>query len=280
MSRYRPGAGLHAIEQAVVGIRLFGSADDATFNSAVAKAAELASEYRLPGRVQLDPMALMFGKQVISFGYAMNAPLQPGVMFQRVAPDGSMAEELTIERNAVTYRTQSYRRWADVAALINGILCPVGELLAKGASESVSVVELRCIDRFVSEVGDTPPLSELVSLNSPYISRNIVEKTELLHIHSGWFQDVSADGTARTLTNLNVDVTQNEFGQRSAAILQVISRQGAEPAAIIESGADFSASIANMFEIMHGGDKILLRGLLTPEIQDQINLFPREEIEQ
>lgn len=269
MGRYVPNSGEHAVEIAVVGIRVLGFVDDVTFNAAVEKATELAHTHNLPGRLQLDPMSLIFGRQVISPGYQPIGALSPGVLFQRVNSEGSMAEELTVERNAVTFRTCSYRRWDDVVEFIVGILCPVASVLASASVDRLAVVELRCVDRFVNEGDDLLPLSSLVRDGSPHVTPNVLHRTEQLHTHSGWFQDESDSG--RVLINVNIDVSGALPNDRSVSILQVISKQASGTIPIFKD-VPFNECILQIFEDLHMLDKELLAETLTDQIQQAIKL--------
>lgn len=271
MTSYRPAAGQHAIDQAVVGIRIFDPVSDLQFKQIIQQAAELAIAHNLPGRVQLDPMSIAFGRQVISHGMVSGAELHPGMLFQRVNADGSMAEEMTIERTAVTYRTRSYRRWKDIEDILNGIVFPVAASLAENDLGKISVVELRCIDRFLSEPGSKPPLSSLVRTDCPYIAPHLIERSSQLHLHSGWFDDETDSG--RTLFNINIDVADQEDGARAAHILQSISLQYASQLDAHEGAGDFVPTLADRFSNLHAKDKRLLADILTDSLQDEINLI-------
>lgn len=271
MTSYRPASGQHAVEQAIIGVRIFQSASDADYQNAVTKAAELAVEHSLPGRMQLDPMSLVFGRQVISHGFVNANELMPGTLFQRVNSDGTMAEELTIERGAVTYRTRSYKRWKDVQNIVDGIVSPVVSILAQGDINQVAVIELRCVDRFTSDVNTYPRLSELVRNEARHVTSNLLNSESQLHIHSGWFEDATEDG--RTLINLNIDVIDQSSGSRDATILQSISRHSSEAGSYFERGECFGECILLNFNELHSKDKSLLAGVLTDELQSQINLI-------
>lgn len=269
MNGYRPCAGSHAIDQAVVGIRLRTAANDERFHSAAELATELAVRYNLPGRLQLDPFSMVFGRQVISQGYATSGELSPGLVFQRVNPDGSMGEELTLERNTVTYRTRSYRRWSDVIGFISGILCPVAAVLSGESSEEIAVIELRCMDQFLSD-GQNPPLGELIRRDTPYIPPDLFARSDMLHCHLGWFEDVSETG--RTLVNLNLDVSDIPEGARVASLLQVVSKQFSGAGNPFAGANGFDESVLNTFNVLHRYDKNLLASLITDELQEQISL--------
>lgn len=271
MNGYSPISDRHAVDQAVVGIRFHRQADDKVFRAAVELAQDLADKHNLPGRVQLDPIALTFGKQVISHGFAGEAMLSPGLVFQRVQPSGAMAEELTLERGAVTYRTHSYLRWKDVMYLLEGIVCPVASVLSSGNTKSVSVIELRCIDKFTSESSARLKLNQLIRKNSPFVPSIFLEKQEMLHSHTGWFENETDAG--RVLINLNIDVVDNPDGNRIATILQVISMQYSENSITFDPGLGFDENIIATFNNLHAVDKDLLKNLITDELQDSIKLF-------
>lgn len=270
MTSYRPVSGQHAIDQAVVGVRIFDPIPEERFKQIVQQASELALNHNLPGRVQLDPMSVAFGRQVISHGMAVNAELHPGMLFQRVNADGSMAEEMTVERTAVTYRTRSYKRWKDMEGILNGIVFPVAASLAEGDLSKVSVVELRCIDRFLSQPGDKPALSALVREGCRYISSHLLESKSQLHMHSGWFADQT--DVSRTLVNVNIDVADQDDTSRSANIMQSISLQHARGQILNEFDTEFSSKLSEYFGLLHAEDKALLAEILTDELQKEINL--------
>ncbi len=269
MGRYLPAAGAHAIEHAIVGLRLFAQAEEPVFQEAIGVAAELAKKHNLPGRLHLDPFSLAFGRQVITNGFAPPVAMAHGTLFQRVKSDGSMEEELTVERNAVTFRTNAYTRWSVVSGLISDVLTPIGKILAGGDAAKLAVIELRCIDKFTAPDEPAPPLGDLVRAGSPYIADGMLEKSEQLHIHSGWFEDQSPEG--RTLVNFNIDVVDDEAqGTRSASILQVLSMHSAE--GLFSQYADFDAAIGAAFANLHKRDKRLLSAIITDDMQAAINL--------
>jgi uncharacterized protein (TIGR04255 family) len=269
MGRYRPVAGKHAIDEAVVGVRLFEAVDEQTYTEAIEIASGLADSFDLPGRVQLDPMSLLVGRQVVSPGFT-EMTMHPGILFQRVNPDGSMAEELTVERMAVTYRTRSYRRWQDVQAHIRGILIPIISRLARDDSGRLAVIELRCLDKFTASKSDFPALSELVRADCDLVPPHLLSKSDYLHVHSGWFEDVSDVG--RSLVNLNIDITDDRVGGIQASILQVFSRQSARQGTFFGHEGPLSELVCQTFDDLHAKDKEALSRLLTDDVQTEINL--------
>lgn len=268
MGFYIPGAGAHAVEQAIVGIRLFEPSDQAAYESAIQLAASLPES--LPGRMKIDPMTLAFGRQVITHGYVNQAQLEPGFLFHRVNPDGSTEQELTIERSAVTYRTNNYQRWSDIVGILTNILCPVAQILASGDLSKLSVAELRCIDRFNVE-GDGPtPLRALVREDSKLVPSALLDMDELLHSHCGWFQ--SCDESGRYLFNMNLDLSELAPAKRTATVLQVISAQSAPGGSFLIKPKPFADSVLEIFSELHRMDKAMLAGVITDELQQKIGL--------
>lgn len=269
MGRYSPIARDHAVDEAVVGVRLFEAVDEETYQAAIKVGSDLAKEVNLPGRVQLDPMSLLVGRQVVSAGYTDMA-MYPGILFQRVNADGSMAEELTIERSAVTYRTRSYQRWADVQGYIGNILIPIVEILTKNDPAEISVVELRCVDKFIASQDEFPALGELIRSDCELIPAHMLDLHQYMHFHSGWFEE--ADDKGRTLINVNIDVNDDRTGGIVTSILQVFSKQSATKGGIFEGPRSIEEIVKSHFDELHAQDKRMLARLLTDEIQDSINL--------
>lgn len=272
MTDYEPASGDHAVEEAVVGVRFHEAASDEAYEAAAKVAADLAVQHELPGRVQLDPFSLVMGRQAISAGYRPLEVSKPGHLFQRVTPAGAMEEELTLERAAVTYRTRNYKRWADVQDRIAGILIPAVNALGVGGPEKIAVIELRCVDRFVSPKG-TPSLSTLVRRDTEFLPPHLLNSTDFLHVHTGWFENSNDAG--RTLINLNIDVGEFE-GSRRASVIQVLSRQSTEEGQFFSVFKGNEDAITQTLNELHVRDKELLRGLLAEDVQKSISLFGKD----
>lgn len=269
MTTYRANSASHSVEQAVVGIRLLEDADEHAFLEAVETAAQLQELFDLPGRVEADPMALMFGRQSVSQGYR-SAPsdMKPGMIFQRVNRSGAMESELTVERSAVTFRTRDYTRWSDMQKFISGLLAPVTTSLCKGETRQIAVVELRCIDKFVASVS-SPKLSELINENSRLVAQLLKSKAELLHSHIGWFENESAYG--RTLVNVNIDLSENQ-SKRVASILQVVSKQSNGAKATYLSRKSIQGALVQILDELHLRDKAILGNILNDSLIQAIGL--------
>lgn len=268
MSDYKPCNSAHAVEQAVVGVRIAKPIQDALFQNVVAEADRLANVYNLPGKMQLDPMALMMGKQVISLGYHNDMLMAPGMLYCRIAPDGTTEEELTIERGAITYRTHKYERWIDVSTKIENFLLPLVEKITEGQPSRVSVIELRCIDRFIAKNESDPSLSSAIRDDSAFVARNLLDKNDMLHQHIGWFENETPQ--KRRLINLNLSVTSVN-GNKELVILQVISDQG-DLGNILSDTDHLNPSLLEKFNTLHRKDKEILKQILTDDLQKEINL--------
>lgn len=269
MRFYKPIAGDHAVDEAVVGVRLFEGASDAAYQAATGEAAQLADRLDLPGRIQLDPMSLIIGRQIVSGGYS-ELSVAPGMLYQRVNNDGSMAEELTVERTAVTYRTRSYRRWSDIEGYIEQILIPILNTLVAGDAGNIAVIELRCVDKFTAPLDPFPPLSDIVREGCEYVPSHLTGKSTFMHCHTGWFSDQGPAG--RYLTNLSIDVTDDKQGNVIASVLQVLSKQSARRGNFFDRNDDLTQIVLSTFTELHASDKGLLASLLTNDAQSAINL--------
>lgn len=266
MTNYRAVGDKHAVEQAIVGVRLRESANEAQYKDALALTVKLAEQYSLPGRVQLDPMSLLFGRQSISFGFDGAPGSEGGHLFQQVSPDGSTAQELTLESGAVTFRTMAYERWDDVANIVSEVIVPVTQALSGSDLTKVSVIEFRCIDKFINDTGTAAPLSALIRQDCELISDVLKQKSSSLHCHVGWFEEMGPD--ERYLYNLNVGIADGE-GNQTAQILQVLSRQFRSGSPNAGQGDQM---LTDAFGDLHSRDKGLLTMLLTDDLQSEINL--------
>lgn len=275
MTKFRPASDEHAVHHAVVGVRLQGPTNNENYDLAVALATELVRT-NLPGKVQLDPLAMVFGRQVISPGLAGSGDFNPGWLFQRTNDAGEMQEELTLERSALTYRTSSYQRWDNVQKIIDEIIVPVAQKMSQDDKTRLSVIELRCIDKFLASDLDTT-LEGLVKPDTPYIPREVINKNEMLHCHLGWFED--RDDTGRLLINLNVDVVDTPEAGRAANVLQVLSQQSASGGVRFEKSGSFEEVVKDTFLYLHKFDKYILSELLSDEMQDQIQLKGRRGVD-
>ncbi len=273
MRAYKPIAVDHAVEQAIVGVRWRHKPTDEQFSAAVESASNIAEQFGLPGKLQLDPLSLLMSRQHISVGFDGLPEALPGFVFQQVYPDGTMAQEMTLERGAVTFRTRNYRRWSDIQEIIQGAIGPITELLCEGDSNRVSVIEFRCIDRFVSDTDHVPSLSELIRDDTKLVPDHLKTLANYLHCHLGWFEEIS--DKERILYNLNVTVqTDDRSGKPSASILQVISRQLGAGAEMKEGLADL---LVSTFDELHARDKGLLFELLDEGLSEAINLKGESE---
>lgn len=269
MGAYTPSSGAHAVQEATIGIRLVGNVADATWQKAVERAAALAHSHNLPGRVNLDPMALTFSRQVVSLGYAQSFDASPGILFQRTDTSGITEEELTIDRGSIAYRTRRYQRWADVLNLITSVIVPVSSLLAENRASSISVIELRCVDVFEAESLEPPELFKLVRQGTKLVSPQLLNTSSLLHSHSGWFDEVSE--SSRLLINLNLDLSGMPPQKRVAQITQLVSKQYA-PTFVQKVDAPIESVIKDDFARLHQIDKSILGAILTDEMQTEIGL--------
>ena len=269
MANYRPAGDDHAIDQAIVGVRLKERADETHHAEALKLATELAVDFKLPGRMQLDPMSMLFGRQNISFGYEGQSETLGGHLFQHVNPDGTTSQELTLEPTAVTFRTMAYERWSDIQKIIREAILPITTALTGGHLTRVSVVELRCIDRFVNDGPDKVALLDIIAKRSSLLPSFLEERTSSLHSHIGWFDDLSPN--ERYLYNLNVGVSDTDTDQ-TVHLLQVVSRHLREGLPEDDSGG---LALEAAFDDLHARDKGLLEMLLNDAVKQRINLAGR-----
>jgi uncharacterized protein (TIGR04255 family) len=278
MADFVPFQGNHAIEEATVAVRLWAPVADDAFRKALGTARQVAVDHRLPGRVQVPAMQVVFGRSQLPVG-------SPGVatanVFQRVEEDGTVAEELTLDPSSAAYRTRSYKRWADVQKLVTGAFVPILTDMTSGGDVGIATIELRCIDKFVLQpIPDAVDYRQLFRGDTPLLPLHVFEIDGLWHSHVGWFEDVTED--RRTLVNVNVDVLDqnSEDGDesRTVSINKFVSYQTNIQQGGLKFGDQLPREVCERFDRLHMRDKELLAWLLTKEAQRRIGLWGKEKL--
>jgi uncharacterized protein (TIGR04255 family) len=270
MSSYIPNTAEHAVETVVLGLRLHARAFESSYAAAKEVASKLADDFELKSRSRLDAAQFLSGRQPVSLGYSNTADILDGFCFQLVDSEFTPVSELVLEPSSLSFRTKKYSRWADIVECINGIFLPVAEALTENDVSRISVSELRCIDRFTVSSPAKVPLSELIRQDSPYFPRDLLGRSELLHQHTGWFQDVTE--SSRILVNVNLDLMETKEGLRNVLLNNLISFQLKDKQSNFFEFETVNEAVANSFNWMHRFNKHLLSKMLTDEIQNRIDL--------
>lgn len=235
--RFEPIHEAHAIEQVLFGLQFANPIDDDTFVK-VRKAAEqfLPS---LPGRTDIQSITLAFG--VPGPVGAFSSGLPPGTVFSKSRPDGTIENELRIERASVTFRTTLYTRWDAVWAGAHRYFEVILPIYV--AQVGILGISLNFVDKFawIGAISECRP-KLLLREASGYLCPHVFTAQDLWHSHTGAF--LRTDSAIKRLLNINadcVDENRPEGPRRVVAITTVLTdfmnQPGFETSSITASNA-------------------------------------------
>lgn len=249
----------HSIEQVIFTVQFDRPLDDNLF-AEVLKAAE-PFKTDLPGQENIQRIAVAIGPQGVMPQIPAGSGKVPiGRQFRRMRPDGSVENELIVERQSVIFRTLQYLRWTDTwsrAKQYLDILIPIYFRQA-----SVSVVGLNFVDKFTwtGNLEDFNP-SMLLRARSVYLCPHIFEVKDLWHSHTGAF--IRIDKNTKRLININVDCLDEQLpdGPRrvvaaTTVLTDLFNQPDYEPLAVAEGDAVSFLDI-HMQRLHADGKKIL-----------------------
>jgi uncharacterized protein (TIGR04255 family) len=185
--------------------------NDATY-AEVRKAGETFKE--LPGRSEIQ--GIRFG---LGTGGAL-AGVANGNAFHRSRPDGTVEDELRLDRFSITYRTMNYTRWDAVWRLARSYFERTAPHYARTAR--VTAVGLNFVDKFVW-VG-TPSECRpnlLLRPGSRYVVPHVYPAKDLWHSHTGIFE--RWDDQTKRLMNVNVDCTDEAVANGQRRVIGIMS---------------------------------------------------------
>ncbi len=217
-SHFEPIHAAHAIEQVVFVLQFIEPLDDASFSTV----REVAGQFKisdLPGQAEIQAFSFTLGSSM------RNPPpsLGGGFILHRFGPDGTIENELRVERTSVTFRTTIYTRWDAVWARASKyfkVLVPI-----YAAQARLAAVSLNYIDKFawVGNRSESSP-NFLLQPGSKYLCRHVFEAEDLWHSHTGAY--IKVDENTKRLLNINVDSLDENMPdglRRVVAITTVIS---------------------------------------------------------
>ncbi|MGH9906867.1 MAG: hypothetical protein ACRD8U_14950, partial [Pyrinomonadaceae bacterium] len=142
-------------------------------------------------------------------------------VFRSTRRDGTVENELKVERASITYRTTSYSRWDAVwgrARIYFDALLPT--YVAQGRVLGIS---LNYVDKFFwrGEVRECRP-SLLLRPTSNYLCPHVYDAEDLWHSHTGAF--IRVDDATKRLLNVNVDyLDENQpNGIRRVVVITIV----------------------------------------------------------
>lgn len=266
---FQPLHQAHAIEQVAFTVQ-FGAAVDAAVFNRIDEAIS-GTQPPWPKRSEIRTMVVALGP----LPPPPHPPAGEGVIFQRFRSDGSIEEELRVDRQSVYFRTALYTRWNEIWGAARNYM----DLVVSSYSESapVALIGLNYIDKFVLQ---GPPeslaLQRLFQEDSPYLSHQIFQQPDLWHSHTGAFE--RTDNTTRRLVNVNVDCLDEPapggVSRRLVAIATVLNDMFNQPQfdrlqLRPEEASDF---VTVHMEALHTTSKSILRQMLTADMSRRIAL--------
>ncbi len=267
-----PKSGKHAIAEVVFGLVLNRPFDPSQIDILV-KNHHRWKEH-LPRVSRGGGVQLMFGS-----GFPppqIQVPMESGVSFERVNPDGTLNWRLKIEQNTIFVNCLDYTRWTEIWGMAREYLALVVSLT--GSEAHLASALLQYIDVFEWDQSvETFDINELLRVGNEYIPASMDGRGHLFHLHQGWYSPME---TARRLTRVHVDgVEELEFAgdpsnpNRVSPIVKIdtyLQDQLNEHMPIMS--AFDSGWIDSSFSEMHDENKNLLRAFLTNELCGRIGL--------
>jgi len=268
--RLQPSGDKHAIKSVSFAVELDGPLDKDAF-------AEISSlhpklQQKLPRKIENTGFLVNVNPR-IGLQATTPTPEISGIVFDRLMPDGTQEWSLDVSSKHVVVGGANYTRWNDMWAEARALFRVVLPTVLR--SRSVTTIGLQYLDEFKWRGNRSDFRAEfLFQKGSNYIAPNIFELNDLWHNHHGFFRHCDSPCAHRGLTNINIDVADQED-------FRVIAISTAHRALLPESivdidtlmGAnDSTGTLDELLETMHQLNKELLGGLLTPDMQERINL--------
>jgi uncharacterized protein (TIGR04255 family) len=271
--KLRPIGEAHSIDEFLLAVRIVRPVSDSLFAKCRAQLRDAAIKADMPATNPYGSVQLPVQPGLPEYELRIPTPAFSGVAFQRYTKLGTVEEEIRLEPAMISYRTTTYRRWADVEGLLERILFPVlREYLVE--VPSVLALVLQYVDRFFANEPGDQDCSELFLKGSPWIVTSLVAKQTLWHSHCGVFEDVK--GANRRLINVNVDVSDqpppgSDTALRSVAILTLCSDQFTDASQLVVPER-FPSEARVRFQGLHKRSKELLAEVLSEPYQKRISL--------
>lgn len=196
--RFEPIHEAHAIEQVLFALQFAKPVDDATF----AKVRDEANKFKdgLPGRADIQSFALSIGAPVPAGAISSGPPA--GIVFNKSRPDGTIENELRLDRSSVTFRTTSYTRWDAIWAVARSYFDAIIPIYVEKAD--ILGIGLNFVDRFpwVGAITECRPRL-LLREASKYLCPHLFDTQDLWHSHTGAFLRI--DNATKRLLNINAE---------------------------------------------------------------------------
>lgn len=263
--QFEPIHAAHAIEQVVFALQFDRPIEDAMFAEVRKAAEQFKSE--LPGQIEIQGFALM----LTTAGPVPNA----GFLFRRVAPDGTVENELRVDNSSVTFRTMLYTRWDAVWSQASKFFKALVPIYA--TQVRISGISINYVDKFAWSGNLTAcKPSLLLRAESKYLCPHVFEAKDFWHSHTGAF--IRVDNNTKRLLNVNVDyLDENRSGEvsRVVAITTVLTDQLNQPGydPYVAEGSDIIKFVDDHMQGMHVFGKSVFGNIINDEMSRRIALI-------
>lgn len=277
---FKPVHAAHAIEQVVVIIQFEQPLTDASILQATEALAQFDTIF--PQTQDIRGVSFQVNEAGIVPISTSASVVPDGILRFLLGERGVMLKQLQIERQSLTFQTQSYTRWDHVWAEALSYIAAILPIL-----ENVSVMSfgLHYVDKFIwSGPLETCRPAALFRPDSPYLSARNMQSVDLWHCHSGQFQAVSAE--VKRLEVVNIDcIDEHEFGEHTTiqpqriirvatGVTDLFNQPGFEPYKVSAQVALDTAS--QVFSALHIELKRVLSEIISDETATQVGLYAHE----
>lgn len=267
--RFVPIHSAHAIEQVLFVVQFEPTINESQLSEIRKAAIQFKSEGDLPGQVEIQEFAIAF-----SASGAAPPRLPPGLALQRIAPNGTVENELRIERASLTFRTTLYSRWDEIWSKARRYF----ETLIPIYSEysQVRAITLNYVDKFVWEGAvDNCKADLLLQSGSQYLCPHIFGTKEFWHSHTGKF--IREDDYVKRLLNVNVDYLEEVNAgdtRRVVSVTTILTDMFNQPGYSVSDvdKATTSSFVDSRMSKLHVFNKEILGDVINQEMSKRIAL--------
>lgn len=201
--------------------------------------------------------------------------------------DGSLDWGLSISDNKFLIHCLNYSTWEKVWKEAFSYISEVFETISDDDSFMISNFGLKYLDKFIysKEIEDYS-ITDLFRSENDFITKNILESSNVWHCNSGWFEDLSKEFVIedsyvfKCLNQLNVE--SNASNKDSNEIIVTIDHGTfLIPKRVETDNQKYGIEVNKInkdyfkksFDLLHSKNKNILKRLLANNMCERINLY-------
>lgn len=265
---WRPIQDTHAIQSCHLTVQFGEPAGEVLWRRIDAVAGAHAGALGLADRQKMSTLPFLIPIQIP--GLVIEGTPE-GVVHSRSDPNGTVAERLHLNRDAVKYEQLLYTRWAPFRDRVERLMREPVEMMA--AVSSLSSVTSSYVDVFEFAGQGQMSASDVVDIESPLVASGAVHDSTLWHSHCGYYE--YPDAITRRLVQINVDTLSGPQPDGVGRVIRIttqIADQFGQP----ESDQVGPDGVTWSFLLEHADDqharlKSLLVSVLTNEAAQSIS---------